>query len=114
MNKLRKLTCLLLALMMVFAMTATASAADGTNKITIKNASDGHTYEAYQIFTGDYSEGKLSNVAWGDGVTSDGQTALQDKYDATTEGEKSAAGVAEALTNANANAFAKDVSAHLS
>ena len=114
MNKLRKLTCLLLALMMVFAMTATASAADGTNKITIKNASDGHIYEAYQIFTGDYSEGKLSNIVWGNGVTADGQTALQNKYDTTAEGEKSAAGVAEALTSTNANAFAKDVSQYLS
>ena len=115
MNKLRKLTCLLLALVMVFALATTASAADGTNKITIKNASDGHTYEAYQIFTGDYSEGKLSNIVWGNGVTEDGKTALQDKYDATTEGEKSAAGVAEALTSTTiANAFAKEVSKYLS
>ena len=113
MNKLRKLTCLLLAMVMVFALAATASAADGTNKITIKNASDGHIYEAYQIFIGDYSEGKLSNIAWGDGVTTDGQTALQNQYD-TTEGEKSAAGVAEALTNDNAKAFAEDVSKYLS
>ena len=111
MNKLRKLTCLLLAMVMVFALAAAASA-DGTNKITIKNASDGHIYEAYQIFTGDYSDGKLSNVAWGNGITADGQTALQNKYD-TTEGEKSAAGVAEALVDGDAKAFAKEASAYL-
>lgn len=109
MNKLRKLTCLLLALVMVFALAATASADDGTNKITIKNASDGHTYEAYQIFTGDYSEGKLSNIVWGNGVTTDGQTALQNKYNATD-----AAGVAEALVGGDAKAFAKEASACLS
>lgn len=55
MNKLRKLTCLLLALMMVFSMTATASAADAYT-ITITNEKTGHTYEAYQVFAGDLAE----------------------------------------------------------
>ena len=66
MNKLRKLTCLLLALMMVFAMTATASAADGESTITAPSGST-RTYEVYQIFVGDLDpESKvLSNVKWG-------------------------------------------------
>lgn len=65
MNKLRKLTCLLLALMMVFAMTATASAAGDTSTITAPSDST-RTYEVYQIFTGDLGENKvLSNVKWG-------------------------------------------------
>lgn len=64
MNKLRKLTCLLLALMMVFAMTATASAAGETSTITAPSGT--RTYEVYQIFTGDLGENKvLSNVKWG-------------------------------------------------
>ena len=64
MNKLRKLTCLLLALMMVFAMTATASAADGESTITAPSGT--RTYEVYQIFTGDLGANKvLSNVKWG-------------------------------------------------
>ena len=66
MNKLRKLTCLLLALMMVFAMTVTASAADGESTITAPDGST-RTYEVYQIFVGDLDpESKvLSNVKWG-------------------------------------------------
>lgn len=64
MNKLRKLTCLLLALMMVFAMTATASAAENTSTITAPSGT--RTYQVYQIFTGDLGENKvLSNVKWG-------------------------------------------------
>ena len=64
MNKLRKLTCLLLALMMVFAMTATASAAGDTSTITAPSGT--RTYQVYQIFTGDLGENNvLSNVKWG-------------------------------------------------
>ena len=72
MNKLRKLTCLLLALVMVFALATTASAADAYT-ITITNEKTGHIYEAYQIFAGDLAEKNgdkiLSNIVWGSGVT---------------------------------------------
>lgn len=70
MNKLRKLTCLLLALVMVFAMAATASAAGETSTITAPAGSK-RTYEVYQIFTGDLDENtkKLSNVKWGQNGT---------------------------------------------
>ena len=70
MNKLRKLTCLLLALMMVFALAATASAAGDTSTITAPAGST-RTYEVYQIFTGDLDpESKvLSNVKWGQNGT---------------------------------------------
>lgn len=93
MNKLRKLTCLLLALMMVFAMTATASAADGESTITAPSGST-RTYEVYQIFVGDLDpESKvLSNVKWGkngtgtagelvDETTLDTLTAVNGKSD---------------------------------
>lgn len=87
MNKLRKLTCLLLALMMVFAMTATASAADGESTITAPDGST-RTYEVYQIFVGDLDpESKvLSNVKWGKNGTG-------------TEGQPVDAAVLDALTN---------------
>lgn len=70
MNKLRKLTCLLLALVMVFALAATASAAGDTSTITAPAGST-RTYEVYQIFTGDLDpESKvLSNVKWGQNGT---------------------------------------------
>ena len=45
MNKLRKLTCLLLALVMVFALAATASAADAYT-ITITNENDAAAFVA--------------------------------------------------------------------
>lgn len=73
MKKMRKLAGLLLAMVMVFAMTAVAFAAE-TYSITIENKKDDHIYEAYQIFVGDLhiesaEDGEvtktLSNVQWG-------------------------------------------------
>ena len=86
MNKLRKLTCLLLALMMVFAMTATASAAENTSTITAPSGST-RTYEVYQIFVGDLDpESKvLSNVKWGkNGTGTEGQPVDEAILDALT------------------------------
>ena len=95
MNKLRKLTCLLLALMMVFAMTATASAAGNTSTITAPDGSM-RTYEVYQIFVGDLDpETKvLSNVKWGkNGTGTEGQPVDEAILDALT-----------AVTNNNSDA----------
>ena len=77
MKRMRKLAGLLLAMVMVFAMTATAFAAG--NKIVI-NGTEGHKYEAYQIFTGTLSEDKttLSDIVWGNGITDAGKAALGD------------------------------------
>ncbi len=58
MKTARKLTSLLLALLLVFALAATA-AADGDNypgKITVDNPKDGTTYIAYKIFDVVYEE----------------------------------------------------------
>lgn len=111
MKKFKKLASMILALVMALTMTLSLVSADGTYTITINNEVTGHKYEAYQIFTGDLSNGVLSNIVWGAGVTPDGQTALQNKYD--TAETKSAAGVAEALTNDNAVQFAKDAAGYL-
>ena len=62
MKRLKKLTSLLLALVMVFAMSATAFAADTTISV---NEDDAHSYDVYQIFTGDLENGVLKNVKWG-------------------------------------------------
>ena len=106
MNKLRKLTCLLLALVMVFALAATASAADAYT-ITITNEKTGHTYEAYQVFAGDLAEKNgdkiLSNIVWGSGVTEAGKTALGD----------AAEKAASLKTETDAKAFAKEVAPYL-
>ena len=63
MKHAKKLASLLLALVMVFALTTTAFADETTYTITAPE--NGHTYEVYQIFTGDLYDGVLSNVKWG-------------------------------------------------
>ena len=115
MKHIKKLASLLLVLVMVFALATTAFAVEPTYSITINNSTAGHTYEAYQIFTGDLQEvttgeGEaatttkvLSNIVWGSGVSEAGQTALGD-----------AAAKAETLkTDADAKAFAKAVAPYL-
>lgn len=103
MKQLKKLASLILALVMVMGLAVSASAEETTYSITINNSAEGHTYEAYQIFTGDLSGTTLSNIVWGSGVSKAGQTALGD-----------AAAKAETLkTDADAKAFAKEVAPYL-
>lgn len=107
MKQTKKFACLLLALVMMLSMVTTALAEETTYSITINNSAEGHTYEAYQIFTGDLAEKGgnkiLSNIVWGSGISEAGKTALGD-----------AAAKAETLkTEADANAFAKEVAPYL-
>ena len=104
MKHIKKLASLLLALVMVLSLAVTAFADEPTTySITINNSTAGHTYEAYQIFTGDLHEGVLSNIKWGSSVSEAGQAALGD-----------AAAKAETLKNeADAKAFAKAVAPYL-
>lgn len=106
MKNAKKWLALALAMVMVLAM-AVSAVAEGetptTYSITINNSAEGHTYEAYQIFTGDLSEGILSNIVWGSGISEAGKTALGD-----------AAAKAETLKmEADAKAFAKEVAPYL-
>lgn len=64
MKKIKKVMALLLSLVMVLAMSVVAFADDATKTISVK-PDDTHTYEVYQIFTGDLSGTTLSNVKWG-------------------------------------------------
>ena len=103
MKKMNKLLALVLAMVMVLGLATTAFAAGDTYSITINNSATGHTYEAYQIFTGDLSGTTLSNIVWGSSISEAGQTALGD-----------AAAKAETLkTEADAKAFAKEVAQYL-
>ena len=123
MRKVKKLLGLLLAAVMVLAMSVPAFAASGSYSITINNAAAGHTYEAYQVFAGDLSEDgmTLSNVTWGDGV--DGEAilaALKGTEEETTAYEDctTAADVAKVLEKYGKNssemkAFADIVGQHL-
>ena len=118
---------LVVAIMMI--MSSAALAADGSTKahtITINNADQigAHTYEAYQVFKGDYdaTANNLSNIAWGTGVDGDAILAAV-KADVATFGAeaanvKNAEDVAKLLGGAGtdtpkAKAFADIVGAHL-
>ena len=75
MKHLAKLASLMLALVMVlccalpvFAVNTDDTPNNTPHTITITNAQEGHTYEAYQVFRGDISDEKLTNITWGSGV----------------------------------------------
>lgn len=61
MKKFKKLISIMLTVVMALAMSMTAFA-DDPKPVT-------HTYEIYQIFTGDYADGVLSNIKWGENGT---------------------------------------------
>ena len=70
MKRTKKFASLLLALVMVFAMSVTAFAA-GTNTITVKNAVSGQKYELYKILDLSVNENQTAysytvNSAWAD------------------------------------------------
>lgn len=65
----------------------TAYADDGTYTISIDSSAEtNHTYEVYQIFTGDYANGVLSNVKWGkNGTGTEGEAVDADTITALTK-----------------------------
>ena len=85
--------------------------AETTYKVEIKNANEGHTYEAYQIFKGDLSGDKLtlSNIKWGDNI----DTAWQQELANDTENPMTANDYAKSITSANAKAKATELGSHL-
>lgn len=134
MKKARKLTAVLLSLVMLLALVVPASAAENYS-ITIQNNKEGHTYEAYQIFAGTVSSDEetngetggpmLGDITWGSGVNDASHAELLAalKADATIGAlagmpdAADAAAVAAALDGANAEtaaAFADVVSRFLS
>lgn len=106
MKTMKKVLAVLVSMVMVLAFCVTGVAAN----VELTQ----HTFAAYQIFKGDFTEGnKLSNVTWGDGVQ--GENLLTElKTQAAFATCKSAADVAKVLETYNtdsteANAFAKIV-----
>lgn len=102
-------TILSVLLSMALLMSAVAvSAAPTTYTLTIDKEDAGHTYEAYQIFSGTLSEEDdgdlvLSTIVWGTGINADGQAALGDAQ----------AKADSIVTVADAEAFADVVAAYL-
>ena len=71
MKAMKKILALVLGTVMALALCVTAFAAANTqHTITINNSDSTkkHTYEAYQVFAGTLSDGKLTNITWGSGV----------------------------------------------
>lgn len=62
---MKKLLAFILAMMLVLSMASIAVAEETTTTYTITAPENGHTYEILQIFEGDLSGEKLSNVTWG-------------------------------------------------
>lgn len=79
MRNMKKWLATALALVMVFAMAACAVADETATTFTITAPDNGHTYEVYQIFTGDLHEGVLSNVKWGKNGTGTPGEAVSDE-----------------------------------
>jgi fimbrial isopeptide formation D2 family protein/LPXTG-motif cell wall-anchored protein len=94
--KCKKLLAAVLTAALCFGASMTSFAAGTDTLVTQQNAKydaesvDGHTFVAYQVFSGEYSDGVLSNIKWGDGV--DGE-ALEAAF-----GVSSAAEAAEKLS----------------
>ena len=82
--------------------------------ITVENGGSG-TYESYQIFTGTLSEDgtTLSNIKWGNGITTAGQTALQEKYGVSSAAELAEVLGADDFTASQAEEFAKAAGQYL-
>ena len=108
MKRTKKFASLLLALVMVFAMSVTAFAA-GTNTITVKNAVSGQKYELYKILDLSVNENKTAysytvNSTWADFFKSpDGKGLSYVSIDTL--------GYVTWKDNADAAAFAKDAEA---
>ncbi|MDY5861633.1 isopeptide-forming domain-containing fimbrial protein [Agathobacter sp.] len=82
MKTIKRSIALVLAMILALAMSVTVFAApnadQNTFSLTLNKAVEGHTYEAYQILSGNLLEDKktLVNIEWGEGINAEGQTAL--------------------------------------
>ena len=82
MKTIKRSIALVLAMILALAMSVTVFAApnadQNTFSLTLNKAVEGHTYEAYQILSGDLSADKttLSNIKWGEGINEEGKKAL--------------------------------------
>ncbi len=139
MKKMRRIASVLLALAMVFGLTATAFAAEVENQTEHSYVAEvenqtGHSYAAYQVFSGTQQESveegdksiiALGDIEWGRGVgEKKGGDLLKELNDLEVEGAtpfancKSAADVAAVLnkekdyTSAIAKAFANAAVKH--
>ena len=113
MKRIKRIASLVLAMVMVFAMSVTAFASnvntpagEGNFTITIGDTTSGYSYQAFQIFSGDLNEAAngiktLSNIEWGEGVD---KAKLATAFKGTEFEGKTAEEVAKLLADTNLNA----------
>jgi len=84
---MKKLWSAVCALTLVMQLSLAAAAVGPTYTLTLSNTgATSHSFEVYQVFTGDLSvnglgQKVLSNIVWGSGVTGAGQTAFGNAAD---------------------------------
>ncbi len=77
MKNFKRMLAMIITVMMLATLALPALAADGTHVLTINGEKPGHTYDAYQIFSGTLDSGNvLTDIKWGDGI--DGDAFLAD------------------------------------
>lgn len=64
MKRIKRIAAVMMAAIMALAMSITAFATEVSSE-GASTPTGTHTYEIYQIFTGDYADGVLSNIKWG-------------------------------------------------
>ena len=111
MNYLKKLLGYIVTMAMVFTLTGVgigAVHAEDIYTLTLQNNGlTSHTFEVYQVFKGDLNGKTLSNIQWGDGITTEGQTTLGPASDKAKGLE------GKGNDSAEARAFAESVQQYL-
>ena len=95
-NNTRKIAAMIAAMALTATMVVpsammSASAASASIEITGISATEAHTFEVYQIFTGDLTDGTFTNLRWGTGISqydsaavASGELVPSDTIDAIT------------------------------
>lgn len=100
---MKKTLAMIIAIVMMMALALPSMAAEETYTLTINSDIPGHTYEAYQIFSGTLTidtNGRevLSNIQWGSSIT-DGEALLAEFNTTYKQTAASAAVMAEWIAN---------------
>lgn len=115
MKKVKRVLALLAAFALVLAMAVPAFAEEATHQLKVNASGENHTYQVYQIFTGEMStneakEKVLSNIKWGkNGTGKTGEAVEQDTLTALESATGSDTKKLEVINNfvkPNTEAFA--------
>lgn len=115
MKRVKRVLALLAAFALVLAMAVPAFADGATHQLKVNASGENHTYQVYQIFTGEMSTNKagakvLSNIKWGkNGTGKTGEAVEQDTLTAlesATSSDTQKLAVIKSYVNWNTDVFA--------